>query len=173
MRGRLPGTGRRVCADVVAEVLGVDRVGLDDSFYDFGGTSLQAINECVRLEKIIGRTVEPADILEHDVLDDMVALLSGGPGAAVAEPPLDATLVHEAVARHARAVPESIALVHRDASFDHATLHAAAGGYAARLAEHGVVPGSIVPLLLPRSSELVAVQQAVLRLTHVARCPAE
>ncbi|MFH8668130.1 amino acid adenylation domain-containing protein [Streptomyces anulatus] len=151
-------------ADVVAEVLGVDRVGLDDSFYDFGGTSLQAISVCVRLEKIIGRTVEPADILEHDVLADMVALLSGGPGAAVAEPPLDAALVHEAVARHARAAPESIALVHRDASFDYATLHAAAGGYATRLAEHGVVPGSIVPLLLPRSPELVAVQLAVLRL---------
>ncbi|MFJ1787205.1 AMP-binding protein [Streptomyces anulatus] len=151
-------------ADVLAEVLGVDRVGLDDSFCDFGGTSLQAISVCVRLEKIIGRTVEPADILEHDVLADVVALLPCGPGAAVAERPLDAALVHEVVARHTRAAPESIALVHQDASFDYATLHAAAGGYAARLAEHGVVPGGIVPLLLPRSPELVAVQLAVLRL---------
>ncbi|MGC5530427.1 AMP-binding protein [Streptomyces sp. SR-10] len=74
----------RAVADVVAEVLGVDRVGLDDSFYDFGGTPLQAISVCVRLEKIIGRTVEPADILEHDVLADTVALLFGGAGAALA-----------------------------------------------------------------------------------------
>lgn len=149
--------------DVVAEVFGVDRVGLDDSFYDFGGTSLQAISMCVRLEKITGRAVAPADILEHDVLADMVALLSGGPGAAVAEPPLDGALVHEAVARHARAAPESIALVHQDASFAYATLDAAADGCATRLAEHGVVPG-IVPVLQPRSPELVAVQLAVLRL---------
>ncbi|CAM5277152.1 phosphopantetheine-binding protein [Streptomyces badius] len=68
-----------VVADVVAEVLGVDRVGLDDSFYDFGGTSLQAISVCVRLEKATGRTVEPADVLEHDILADLVALLSDGP----------------------------------------------------------------------------------------------
>lgn len=82
----------------------------------------------------------------------------------MAEPPLDAALVHEAVARHARTAPGAMALIHRDARVDYATLHAAAGGYAARLAEHGVVPGSIVPLLLPRSPELVAVQLAVLRL---------
>ncbi|MEU8850079.1 acyl carrier protein [Streptomyces sp. NPDC048564] len=69
-------------AAVVAEVLGVDRVGLDDSFYDFGGTSLQAISLCVRLEKVTGRPVVPVDVLEHDVLADLVALLSDGPGGS-------------------------------------------------------------------------------------------
>ncbi|MFH8893858.1 acyl carrier protein [Streptomyces sp. NPDC017949] len=66
-------------AAVVAEVLGVDRVGLDDSFYDFGGTSLQAISLCVRLEKATGLAVEPVDVLEHDVLADLVLLLSRAP----------------------------------------------------------------------------------------------
>ncbi|MFB6878978.1 phosphopantetheine-binding protein [Streptomyces sp. NPDC056323] len=69
-------------AAVVAEVLGVDRVGLDDSFYDFGGTSLQAISVCIRLEKLTGRTIEPVAVLEHDVLADLVALASGGPGGS-------------------------------------------------------------------------------------------
>lgn len=67
-------------AAVVAEVLGVDRVGLDDSFYDFGGTSLQAISLCVRLEKLTGRTIEPVDVMEHDVLTDLIGLLSDGSG---------------------------------------------------------------------------------------------
>ncbi|MFC8090607.1 amino acid adenylation domain-containing protein [Streptomyces sp. NPDC057301] len=82
----------------------------------------------------------------------------------MAEPPLDASLVHHAVALHATATPDATALVHRDTRVDYATLHAAAGSYAAGLAEHGVGPGHIVPLLLPRSPELVAVQLAVLRL---------
>ncbi|MDA5285551.1 amino acid adenylation domain-containing protein [Streptomyces sp. Isolate_45] len=82
----------------------------------------------------------------------------------MAEPPLDPSLVHHAVARHARATPEAVALVHRDTRVDYATLDAAAGRYAAELAEHGVGPGSVVPLLLPRSPRLVAAQLAVLRL---------
>ncbi|OEJ21344.1 hypothetical protein AR457_36525 [Streptomyces agglomeratus] len=65
-------------AAVVADVLGIDRVGLDDSFYDFGGTSLQAISLCVRLEKATGRAIEPVDVLEYDVLADLITLLSDG-----------------------------------------------------------------------------------------------
>ncbi|QTD99686.1 amino acid adenylation domain-containing protein [Streptomyces cyanogenus] len=80
----------------------------------------------------------------------------------MAEPSLDGSLVHHAVARHARDTPDGIALVHRNTRIDYATLQAAADRYAAELAEHGVGPGRIVPLLLPRSPRLVAVQLAVM-----------
>ncbi|WP_051704964.1 MULTISPECIES: amino acid adenylation domain-containing protein [unclassified Streptomyces] len=70
--------------------------------------------------------------------------------------------VHLAVARHARETPGAIALIHRDRHYDYRTLHAAAGAYAARLAARGVGPGHIVPLLMSRSPELVAVQLGVL-----------
>jgi acyl carrier protein len=63
-------------AAVVAEVLGVDRVGLDDSFYDFGGTSLQAMRVCIRLERETGQALTPVEVFEHDVLADLVELLS-------------------------------------------------------------------------------------------------
>ncbi|MFP1624891.1 phosphopantetheine-binding protein [Streptomyces sp. 5K101] len=63
-------------AALTADVLGVDRVGLDDSFYDFGGTSLQAMRLCVRLQKETGHAPTPVDILEHDVLADLVELLT-------------------------------------------------------------------------------------------------
>jgi hypothetical protein len=36
-------------AGIQAAVLGADQVGRNDSLYDFGGTSLQAIQICVRL----------------------------------------------------------------------------------------------------------------------------
>ncbi|MFP1624892.1 amino acid adenylation domain-containing protein [Streptomyces sp. 5K101] len=72
-------------------------------------------------------------------------------------------LVHEAVSRHATATPAATALVHRGRRIDFRTLDSAAGSYAAALDAHGVRRGHIVPLLLPRSPELVAVQLAVLK----------
>lgn len=57
-------------AKIQAEVLGVDRIGRKDSFYDFGGTSLQAIRICARVEKETGYRVMPAWIFTHDVLAD-------------------------------------------------------------------------------------------------------
>ncbi|MFJ1608566.1 phosphopantetheine-binding protein [Streptomyces sp. NPDC088253] len=63
-------------ARLMAEVLEVDRVGLDDSFYDFGGTSLQAMRLCIRLERETGFPVQPVDVFEHHVLSDLVEWLS-------------------------------------------------------------------------------------------------
>lgn len=57
-------------AHIQAEILGVDRVGRADSFYDFGGTSLQAIRICARIEREIGSRALPAWLFETDVLAD-------------------------------------------------------------------------------------------------------
>lgn len=55
---------------VVAEVLGVDRVGRADSFYDLGGTSLAAIKICARLERERGWQVEATSLFLTDVMAD-------------------------------------------------------------------------------------------------------
>lgn len=57
-------------ARVIADVLGVDRVGRTDSFFDFGGTSLAAIKICARLEQECGRRPEPAWLLSTDIVAD-------------------------------------------------------------------------------------------------------
>ncbi|WP_369271832.1 phosphopantetheine-binding protein [Streptomyces sp. R11] len=59
-------------ADIVAEVLDVDRVGRDDSFYDFGGTSLQAIRICTRIERVLGMKALPLWFFSNDVLHEFV-----------------------------------------------------------------------------------------------------
>jgi acyl carrier protein len=66
------GSLEEAVAHIQAEILGVDRVGRTDSFYDFGGTSLQAIRICARIEREIGSRVLPAWLFETDVLADFV-----------------------------------------------------------------------------------------------------
>ncbi len=74
----------RTVARVVAEVLGVDRVGRADSFYDFGGTSLAAIKICARLERESGWRAEPTWLFVTDVIADFAERVRAG-SAVVAE----------------------------------------------------------------------------------------
>ena len=55
---------------ILADILEIDRIGRTDSFYDFGGTSLQAIRVCARIETEAGYRVMPAWLLESDVVAD-------------------------------------------------------------------------------------------------------
>lgn len=59
-------------AKIIAEVLGVDRVGRHDSFFELGGTSMDAIRVCARIERLTDRVVEPSWLLDHDELSDFV-----------------------------------------------------------------------------------------------------
>lgn len=64
------GEVEQTIARVVAEVLGIDRVGRADSFYDLGGTSLAAIKICARLERECGWQAEPTSLFLTDVMSD-------------------------------------------------------------------------------------------------------
>ncbi|WP_156747258.1 amino acid adenylation domain-containing protein, partial [Mycobacterium sp. E2462] len=79
---RAPGTDlERLLAEAYAEVLGLDRVGLDDSFFDLGGDSLSAMRLIATLNKTLGahltvRTLFSAPTVAglrervHDYADD-------------------------------------------------------------------------------------------------------
>jgi hypothetical protein len=64
-------------AEIMASVLDVDRIGRDDSFYDFSGTSLQAIRVCARVESTLGLKALPLWLFENDVVSDFAAELRG------------------------------------------------------------------------------------------------
>lgn len=72
-------------------------------------------------------------------------------------------LIHTAVAEQARIRPTAPALIDGREHVDYATLDAASDVYAQELAAVGVLPGTVVPVLLPRSSRLAAVLLAVLK----------
>jgi amino acid adenylation domain-containing protein len=73
------------------------------------------------------------------------------------------SLIHAAVAAQAARDPEATALVWHDRTMSYGMLDAAANDYAADLADRGVGPGQIVPFLMDRSPEMVALQLAVLK----------
>jgi hypothetical protein len=57
-------------AEVAANVLQIDRVGRADSFYDFAGTSMQAVLISARIEQETGKRVGYLWLFETDMLAD-------------------------------------------------------------------------------------------------------
>lgn len=72
-------------------------------------------------------------------------------------------VIHVAVASQAERDPDATALVAGSQQVSYGMLDAAASWYAAELARQGVGPGDIVPVLLGRSPETVALQLGVLK----------
>jgi acyl carrier protein len=62
-------------ARIMADVLDVDHIGRMDSFYDFGGTSLEAIRICARVEAELGYQVQPTWLFTSDVVADFATKL--------------------------------------------------------------------------------------------------
>lgn len=66
---------RRV-AEVWAEVLHRDDIGLHDNFFDLGGTSLAAVRMAARIGRADGRTIRPAAVFQAPTVEQLAALLS-------------------------------------------------------------------------------------------------
>lgn len=60
-------------ASVVASVLGVERVGLDDSFVDLGGNSLAATRVVARLSSVVGVRVSVPVVFESGSVEELAA----------------------------------------------------------------------------------------------------
>nr|WP_241996872.1 amino acid adenylation domain-containing protein [Rhodococcus sp. SMB37] len=60
-------------ASVVASVLGVERVGLDDSFVDLGGNSLAATRVVARLSSVVGVRVPVPVVFESGSVEELAA----------------------------------------------------------------------------------------------------
>ena len=72
----------KIVAEVFAEVLGVDRVGLNDDFFALGGDSLTATRVAARLQLALGREVPVRYLFDASTVWDLAEYLHrhrGGP----------------------------------------------------------------------------------------------
>ncbi|WNV84553.1 non-ribosomal peptide synthetase [Umezawaea sp. Da 62-37] len=78
-----PSTERQevLCA-LFAEVLGTDRVGLDDSFLDLGGQSMTAVRLAARITKALGADVTVNEIFDAPTVRELDSRLDGRVAAA-------------------------------------------------------------------------------------------
>ncbi|MEU9332326.1 amino acid adenylation domain-containing protein [Streptomyces sp. NPDC048290] len=60
-----------------ADVLGHDRIGVDESFFEIGGTSLRVVRVQTRLEELVGRPLPAAKLFEHFTVRTLAAYLAG------------------------------------------------------------------------------------------------
>lgn len=61
---------------IIRDVLNTGDVSPEDDFYDFGGTSLQAVRICVRVKSELGREVSPDALFDAERIADFLAAVA-------------------------------------------------------------------------------------------------
>ncbi|GAA3435564.1 hypothetical protein GCM10018954_051710 [Kutzneria kofuensis] len=110
---RAPVTGRaEALARIWEEVIGVDRVGPDDNFFDIGGHSLLATKVIARIREELAVQVSIRTLFEHSTVSTLAAALAE---LAPEEPTDPAAVVRRADRRHAPLSPiqHGMWLLHR------------------------------------------------------------
>jgi amino acid adenylation domain-containing protein len=69
------GTRQEILCSLFAEVLGVARVGIDDSFFDLDGQSLLALRLISRIQAVLGVEVTVGDLFDAPTVADLDARL--------------------------------------------------------------------------------------------------
>lgn len=75
----------RDITQIWADVIGLERVGVNQNFFDLGGTSLMLEHAQVRLEALVGRELPLILLFQHPTVESLAASLDVAPPA---EPPV-------------------------------------------------------------------------------------
>ncbi|RSM52222.1 non-ribosomal peptide synthetase [Amycolatopsis sp. WAC 01376] len=81
----------RLVTGVWADVLGVERIGIEDNFFDLGGDSILGIRVLSRLRAALGAEVPARLLFSAPTPERLAAVLPGPAGCEVAIPVLDRT----------------------------------------------------------------------------------
>ncbi|HYR09716.1 MAG TPA: amino acid adenylation domain-containing protein, partial [Longimicrobium sp.] len=81
------GETEEALAEIFADVLGVERVGRRDNFFDLGGHSLLAVRVISRMRQVLGAEVGIAGVFERPVLADLARAIEGA--ARTGLPPIE------------------------------------------------------------------------------------
>ncbi|PWJ06312.1 non-ribosomal peptide synthetase [Streptomyces sp. NWU49] len=80
----------RIVAEVWADVLGLDRIGIDDGFFDLGGHSLLATMAVSRIAQRLGREIELRTVFEHPTVREFAPRVAAArAGGATGIVPVD------------------------------------------------------------------------------------
>jgi acyl carrier protein len=63
-------------ASIWGEILGVDRIGLDDDFFDLGGHSLLAVKMLSRVQQSFDLDLRLPQVFEHSTIRDLAAAIA-------------------------------------------------------------------------------------------------
>ncbi|MFQ6392605.1 amino acid adenylation domain-containing protein [Nocardia sp. KC 131] len=86
---RAPETeSERLVAAVMGELVGIDTVGADDSFFDIGGNSLLATQLVARLAAVTNIRLEVRTVFGSPTVAELAALLDSGPAGQTGGPEL-------------------------------------------------------------------------------------
>ncbi|HZF07714.1 MAG TPA: amino acid adenylation domain-containing protein [Thermoanaerobaculia bacterium] len=83
-------------AAAISEVMGVERVGREDNFFDLGGSSLLLIRLALRLEERLGRPIQPLELFRFPSVAALARFLAAGEEEA----PKAAALTEASEERH-------------------------------------------------------------------------
>ncbi|WP_435260502.1 phosphopantetheine-binding protein [Streptomyces sp. 1222.5] len=64
---------KRAMKEIISAILEVSELPISSNFYDLGGTSLQAMRICARINKELGIQVSPDGLFESDTLEGFCA----------------------------------------------------------------------------------------------------
>ncbi|WP_316833120.1 amino acid adenylation domain-containing protein [Pedobacter aquatilis] len=67
----------KIVADVWGKNIGIEKIGVNDNFFDLGGTSLIAVKTKIELEKITNKRFSPSILFKYPTIKQLALLIEG------------------------------------------------------------------------------------------------